>query len=134
MNGRYWPSWIYFKNKEKKLDLFYIHWSLAMVLAAMSGFCKKNKIPFMVTDMISTKEEDMALGRVSSTHRTKRAADISVKGWSATDIEDFVRFWDGHEFNKNYGAVSRKTGKPRLVYYHDSGFGSHCHVQVKIQD
>lgn len=125
------PAWLHFKNKSRALDVLHIHWSLAMIMAAMSGYAQKNKLPMVVTSGISSYAEDTYYKRVSTTHREGRAMDISVKGWQATDIEKFVEFWNGHEYNQYYGAISSTTKQPNLVVYHSNGNGFHCHVQVR---
>jgi hypothetical protein len=127
-------KWIHFKDDRKSMDLMYIHWSLAMIVAAMSGYCQKHKLRLQITDSISTYAEDTFLKRVSRTHREGRAIDLSVRGWEKSDIEMFVDFWNGHHYNKDYGAISASTMKPKLVYYHDAGHGKHLHIQVKGVD
>jgi len=102
-----------------------------MIVAAMSGYAQKNKLPMVITSGISSYAEDSYYKRVSRTHREGRAMDISVKGWQQLDIDKFVKFWNGHEHNKYYGAISSTTKQPNLVVYHDVGFGKHLHVQCR---
>jgi hypothetical protein len=128
---QYLPAWVHFKDKRKTLDVLHIHWSLAMILAAMSGYCKKHKLPLVATSIIRSHSENQALGAVSKTHVEGRAVDLSVKGWETSDIEMFVKFWNGHHYNKDYGAISSLTKQPNLVVYHNSGHGDHLHIPVR---
>ena len=85
-------------------------------------------MPCVVTDAVTTIEEDQALKRVSSTHREARAFDISSRGWSDLQKNAFMQ-----EFSHKYaglGALSAKDGQPKLVYLHDAGTGEHFHFQV----
>lgn len=109
----------------------YVHWSLAMVLSAMSGWCKQNKVPFVITSMIRSRAENVAAGAKSMTHVEGRAADISIRGWSETDIDLFKAFWTNHDFNKNYGAISSSSMKAKLIYVHGEHENRHIHVQVR---
>jgi hypothetical protein len=63
----------------------------------------------------------------SKTHESGRAVDVSVKGWSADKIYEFVKVFN--ERFKSIGAISSEDGKPRFVVYH-VGTAPHFHIQI----
>lgn len=123
--------WINFKNPLDECHLLYCHPSLIVVLASMSMWAKSNHVPFIVTSVIRSKAENDALGSKSLTHVEGRAADISVKGWSATDVDLFERDWNANKLNTYYGAISSTDYTRKLVVVHGKGDNLHIHVQVK---
>lgn len=80
----------------------------------------------IITETVSTLEEDKLLKRVSSTHREGRAFDMRTLKWKPEEIEKFTKF-----FNDKYGHLGAITtsGKPLLILHHDSGHGDHFHIQ-----
>lgn len=82
----------------------------------------------VVTSTIRTHEENKAIGSVSRTHVEGRAADIRSRNFDNIAIKEFIKFFN-HKY-EDIAAISRSDGKPRLVVYHDSGNGSHFHVQT----
>lgn len=114
---------------EKDKELFYtLHPLLIMVIADMNLYCVNNDMPFVITETITTLEQDAKLKRISSSHRTKRASDISVKGWSKDNIKNFV-----DHFNNKYediASISASDLVRRLVVCHNSGYGNHCHIAL----
>jgi hypothetical protein len=87
-----------------------------------------NDLPFVITETITTLEDDQKLKRISNSHRTKRAADVSVIGWNKESIEKFILFFN--EEHKDIASISASDLKPRMVVYHDSGHGSHFHIAL----
>jgi hypothetical protein len=117
-----------FKHKEDMELFFKLHPLLMIVLTDMYSWCYERELPFVITDTISTLEEDKELGRVSSSHRTARAADLRVKDWDIFTANQFKK-----EFNNKYkdiAAIAGKDYKPMLVVLHDSGAGYHAHIQI----
>lgn len=90
-------------------------------------YCAAKKLPFIITASVSTLAEDIALARVSKTHRQRRAWDVSVKGWSQQDIQDYIT-----HFNIKYKAIGSVTAKGEGVFVicHDNGNGLHLHHQL----
>lgn len=91
-----------------------------------SQWAEKRKLPFVITRAI----DEMIPGvSVSRTHEEGRAVDISVKGWTADSIDDFI-----HDSNKEFadkiGAISATDGKARFCVFH-VGTGAHHHLQVR---
>lgn len=78
------------------------------------------------TETVTTKAEDEALNRVSDTHRTRRALDLSTKGMSLELIQELMEALKA-AFG-DLGAVVH--GKPVIVIYHNSGHNWHFHVQL----
>lgn len=116
-------------EKDDKPMFFELHFLLHMVIIDMAAWCKKRDIPFVVTDTVSTIEDDNTLGRVSASHRQNRAIDL--RSWVFTDNQrrSFVR-----HFNKKYAdiaSVSRRDLKPRLVVWH--GNPKHFHISINAK-
>src|SRR5690606_13475271 len=98
------------------------------ILLEMIAWADANGVQAIVTETATTYAEDLALKRVSATHREGRAFDISTKGWQTVEIIAFQQF-----FNPRYGhlgAVSPSTGQERLIVHHNAGTGEHFHVQL----
>ncbi len=116
-----------FKTNKVKERSVYLNPFASYLILKMHLYCLNAELPFMVTDTVSTIEEDKRIGRKHSTHREGRAFDLSVKGWDADQILDFC-----NHFNEEYkeeAAISSKTLKPTLCVYH-VGTAPHIHVQL----
>jgi hypothetical protein len=117
----------YFKNDEVYMEWVHITQTLKAVLFAMQLFCEAEGQEFLITDLISTEAEDIKYGRISDTHRDRRAADLRTKTWSA---EFKVKFENHFEtIFKSLAAISSKTGKTNLIEIH-KGTEEHAHVQI----
>lgn len=99
--------------------------SLLIVFAGAYEYCSKRKLPFILSSLFS----DRVSGRVSKTHLEKRAFDLSVRGWTRTQIDDFILYMN--EKFEHLAAISSSTGKPCLIPPVDHGNAPHLHVQVK---
>lgn len=121
----------YFKLKHpmKINDLRMIHPNLLKVIAFSVGYCFEKKLPCVITSILRSKEENQALGSKSMTHVEGRAFDLSVKGWSTDDIDDFI-FAINDEF-ESIGAISAIDGKSKPIKFHNNGNGDHFHLQVR---
>lgn len=98
-----------------------------MVLCDVILWARGKQLPVVISDAVTTLEEDQKLARVSSTHREGRAFDISTRGWSKDLIDECVRVF-GFKY-RNIGAIG-EDGSPRMVYFHNAGTGDHLHFQV----
>lgn len=119
----------YFKDRSEADKVHLLHPITVRLLCEFIEYCEDNKLPCTITDTISTIAEDLALSRVSDTHRTGRAFDASLKNWTDAQRNTCVDY-----FNKKYpalGAISKENGLPRLAYAHDAGTGMHLHFQIK---
>lgn len=120
------PSW--FKTPKIAERERFLHPFARQLLDEMRTWCLQHHIPFLVTETVTTAEEDNALDRVSASHRECRAFDLSVRGWSALAVESFRT-----HFTAKYGslgAIGKESGEPRLLVYHNTGRGLHFHVQL----
>ncbi len=117
----------FFKNAKIADRASYLHPTAYKILEEMVEWCLKRAISPVVTETVTTLDEDKALCRVSTTHCEGRAFDIRSAGWDSKNIEDFRKYFDGkYGF---LGALS-STGKPSLIVHHDAGTGLHFHVQL----
>lgn len=87
---------------------------------------KNYGIELTLTATVSTGEEDKALGRISDTHRTRRAFDIRTKNLPDAFIAELIAYLS-KKYGK-YGAVV--SALPKLVVSKDHGSGPHLHIQL----
>jgi hypothetical protein len=93
----------------------------------ISVWCRCRLLPFVITRCI----DDM-IPNVSKTniHADKRAFDMSVHGWTADEVDEFIHDMN-ERFSNSIGAFSLTDNKPRFVVYHNAGMGMHFHCQVR---
>lgn len=98
-----------------------------------------HQIKMVITETHTTKEQDEALQRVSSTHRDGRAFDVRVRDPHTGIVvlpESVIAQFCAY-FRKKYpnlGAVSgsRPASRNRnLIVYKPHGSGPHLHIQIK---
>lgn len=118
------------KDKKDRTRIFHLHPLALVLMFSMKHYCEENKIRFQVTSTVSTLEEDRWLSRRSSTHRTGRAFDLSIRDWTSGDIHNFIT-----HFNNKFSniAATDKNGKPKLIVHHNSGHGDHLHIQINYK-
>lgn len=116
-----------FKSDTIRSRTFLLHPLTVMIMADMIFWASSRGIPVSITETFTSKDEDAALGRVSTSHAEGRAFDISTRGWSEMQIKVFM-----DEFVAKYGSYGAigGSGKPTLIVRHDTGRGDHFHVQV----
>ena len=115
--------------------------SLMMIAGFVAHFCAERGITPVVTDIISTLEEDQRIGRKSSTHRTGRAIDYSLRhdhGWTNTYIAELES-----EINEKFSHVGalvdvggELVSRPIVVHESKDSNGNpvgvpHAHIQVR---
>ena len=98
-----------------------------LVLCDVILWARAKQLPVVISDAVTTMEEDQKLARVSSTHREGRAFDLSTRGWAKDSIDECVRVFG---FKYRHLAALGQDGNPRLVYFHNAGTGDHLHFQV----
>lgn len=81
----------------------------------------------MITETLTTKELDKALGRVSQSHNQGRAIDFRTWNLNLDQLHKLVDALNNH-FG-SFGAIN-KLGQKQLVVYHDIGKGPHLHIQL----
>lgn len=83
-------------------------------------------VELTVTETVSTHEEDTKVGRMSDTHRTRRAWDIRTRDLPESLIAELIVFT-----NKKYGKYGAIVGHhPQLIVYKPHGTGPHLHCQL----
>jgi len=92
-------------------------------------YCEQRGLPVKIT---SIKNDGANIKRVSKSHSQGRALDISVVGWTETQIKKAVSYFNNRF--KHIGAISFSDGQSRAIVYHDSGYGAHFHLQVRPMD
>lgn len=100
--------------------------ALLILLTRTFLFCSEFNLPCRIT---SIKSDRKNIKSSSKTHEQGRAIDISTKGWTEHLIHSFL-----YRMNRDYAeiaAISASDLKPRAAIYHDVGYGSHIHLQVR---
>lgn len=105
-----------------------MHSLILMIMMASAEWAFENDLPFIVTDTVSTSEEDFKYKRNSSTHIEGRAFDFSVKRWNPEHIYAFT-VWINARFGK-YGAWVSEEKPSVVVDFHGKGDNFHGHVQI----
>ncbi len=116
-----------YQKKNTNCRLEFLSIEATLVLCDVIMWAKQKQISCIITDAVTTLEEDTKLKRQSSTHREGRAFDISTKGWSRDLIDECIRVFS---FKYRHLAAVLEDGSTKLVYYHDAGTGHHLHFQV----
>ena len=112
----------------KDINLLYkVHPILLLIVADSSLFFFNYKKRFIITDSLSTTEDDMRLGRVSSSHREGRAVDVRINNLDP----DFVKEWQAYMDSRylSFAAVNSK-GFRKLIVLHGEGDNYHAHIQI----
>lgn len=109
-----------------------MHPIMSLILIDMYWYCMARNMDFLVTDTVSTIEEDLEINRRHSTHREGRAFDISVRGdgWGKKNRKEFCNHFN-HKY-RDHAAISSSTLKPTLCVDH-VGTAPHIHVQASRQ-
>lgn len=122
-----------FKQDKDKMLFSLLHPALIMIYADMYLYAKeKYNVELVITDTISTPDQDAALGRVSTSHQEGRAIDIRTKypndALSVYDVQELCNYINTRWQYKKYHYVSR-SGVNRLAYYHTHR-GEHIHLAI----
>jgi len=119
---------IQFKTPDVQERAKLLHSRCIDIMADMYQWAVDNSLSFTITATVSNWLEDRVLGRVSSSHRERRAFDLSIHGWTDENIREFTNHFNFKYYDE--AAISGETGKPTLVLCHDNGHGRHIHVQI----
>lgn len=101
---------------------------LAQTIATeMDQWSQKNYgIELTITATVSSHNEDKELGRVSDTHRTRRAWDIRTRELPDSLIAEMIA-----AINKKYGKYGAVASAiPQLIINKPHGNGPHLHCQL----
>lgn len=120
--------YVKFKTPEIETRAFYLSGQCIEILNDMAEWCKDHWLPLEVTAAVSTSEEDGCLSRVSATHRTGRAFDLSIHGWVEPAIGEFIKVFSDRYLH--VAAIGGETNEPELIVRHNNGNGDHMHVQI----
>ncbi len=105
-----------------------VHSDLLEILGFVVEFCVNYALPLLITSIIRPKIPGVSK---SKTHEEGRAFDISVHGWSQSEIDALVS-----EVNEAFhvGAISLSDKKEREAVYENgvtAGTAPHIHFQVR---
>lgn len=123
------PSYTKFKHPDLLKEYHGLLPRAQIISEDMAKFCHDHGQEYLITDILSDETEDVALGRISNSHREGRAWDLRVRNWPL----DFRKKFEEH-FERKYSkwaAISKETGKPNLIYIHDNGNGIHTHCSIR---
>jgi len=115
---------ISFKKEVVKSDLEELSPATLLIFSALCLYARRRGFPIVVTSIKS----DLVEGRVSTTHATYRAIDVSSKGWTKAHckaVEEMLNI----NF-KTIGAIT-KLGEIKACVWHDAGSGPHFHCQSR---
>ncbi len=109
-------------------DFMFISPKLMLVFSHLLMFCEKENLPYpQITSIIRHKDSFSK----SNTHQTGRAMDIRTRDYYTEEqIQKIVYFLEDFDNTYKVGAISRKTGLPRIVVYH-IGSQWHLHIQTR---
>lgn len=108
---------------------FMLHPALIFIISDLNLYAKeKFNIDLVITQTVSTVEQDRKLNRVSAAHRSFAAADIRTKDLDPFVVQDLIQYINSKEEYKKYRYLS-KSGIKRLAYYH-VGSAEHLHIAL----
>ena len=107
-------------------DLKMLQPALWILITRSMLYCSEYKLPFKITSIISDRGKVKSKSR---SHETGRAIDISSRSWPDMHVHRFKYLMN--RWYKDIAAISSSDLKPRAVIYHDVGYGSHFHLQVR---
>lgn len=121
-------KYIEFKFGKDKILFEYLHPIFQQIIFDQSLWCEDNDIPFKITETVTNFKIDKALKRVSDSHRTRRAIDLSIKKFPEPQREIFKKIFN--ERYKSIASVSSTDGVPRLIVEHGEGDNRHFHIAI----
>ena len=121
-----------FKKEEDKMLFSLLHPALIMIYTDLHLYAwEKHRVNLVITQTVSTMEQDKKLGRVSSSHREHRAIDIRTKDLPILVVNDLVSYINTRWAYKKYHYLSN-SGSRRLAYFHH-GSEQHIHLAIGAQ-
>lgn len=117
---------IEFKNEKARTTYPQCKEELKDAVYWCSQWAEKRKLPFIITRAIDGIIKGIS---VSKTHEEGRAVDISIRGWCADMIDEFIHD-SNTEFADTIGAFSLTDGKARFCVFH-VGTAAHFHLQTR---
>jgi hypothetical protein len=117
-----------YKNEKVKDRAEFLHYKMTQIKIEMKYYCDSYGMPFVVTETVTTADEDAKQGRSSSSHRDCRAIDLRTFHWPESFIKQFVDYFTD-KYN-DIGAVSFSDGKRRFIVDKSKTKQPHLHVQL----
>jgi len=118
-----------FKHKKDMSLFFTLHPALILIISDLNLYAKnKHGIELVITQTVSTQEQDKKLGRVSKAHQLNAACDIRTKDIDVFVVSDLIEYINNKPEYKEYHYLSN-SGVKRLAYYH-IGTEEHLHVAL----
>jgi hypothetical protein len=116
-----------FSDKRAEDRFHLLHPKAVQILTEMDDYAQeKYNVELTVTETVTTKAEDKALNRVSTTHAECRAWDIRTRDLPESLIAELCAV-----FRKKYGKLGAVVkGQPQLIVYRPHGNGPHLHCQL----
>jgi hypothetical protein len=118
---------------DSDIRLFHcLHPALIMIFADLANYAQKQYgIDLVVTETITTPEQDFLIGRTSKAHQECRAIDIRTKDIDIFIVEELLDYINNKReyFNYHYEAYS---GKKRLAFLHTTN-EQHIHLAIHSQ-
>ena len=121
---------IAFKHEKDKELFTGLNIILVMIYADLAVYAKeKYGIDLVITQTISTEEEDALLGRVSDAHQKAIALDIRANNLDPVAVKGLCDYINNEPRFKKYHYQAR-SGAKRLAYDHGKGANYHIHLQI----
>lgn len=119
---------LFHKEGVSKDDWEKVHPNLLILADCVLSHCETHNLPLVISSIIRPKIKGVSKTDI---HADGRAFDVSVRGWSRSDIDFIVQ--DVNE-RLSLGAISVRDGQEREAVYEDgvvAGKGAHLHFQVR---
>ena len=121
---------IFFKHEKDKEMFTGLHLALIMIYADLAFHTKMMfGIDLVITETITTKEEDLALNRSSDAHQKRIALDIRANNISKDLVKKICNYINSKEEYRTFHYQSF-SGQTRLAYDHGTGNNYHIHLQI----
>jgi hypothetical protein len=123
---------IKFKHKEDEMMFTMLHPALIMIFADLAYYAQsKHNIDLVVTETITTEDEDKKLRRRSKSHQQGRAIDIRTRDIDPFIVQDLINYVNNKREYLRFHYMS-KTGIKRLAFFH-VGNAEHIHLALHSQ-
>lgn len=122
---------IKFKH-DSDIKLFHcLHPALIMIFADLANYAQRHhNIDLVVTETVTTAEQDFLLNRTSKAHQECRAIDIRTD-FDVFIVQELIEYINNKPEYLNYHYESY-SGAKRLAYYH-VGTAAHIHLAIHSQ-
>lgn len=115
-----------FKDGIEPGDVQVMSPKLIVAFGWFTYFAEQRGLPVVVTNI--KNKFDIS---ISNTHPEGRAIDIATRSVGYTDEDIETLELQMRLQCEELGAISKRTGQPRIALHHDGGLGPHFHIQVR---